>query len=403
MAIKIVPFFSALSPDGLRSQVLDRIQQEGVRIVSSAEELAPKESVCIFIGTGGTENDVVEFLENARSASQITILSYDERNSLPASMEIRAYLQRRGVEATIVHEPLNGLRELLGRWVKCSQIIEHLKGSRLGLVGQSSSWLIASDVIRRKVAKKWGLEIVDIPIQELMDDLPETSNNGFKTRMDDFQSHAICQSVSSADIGRAGAVAQRLAEIVNDAKLDAVTVQCFTLLQETGTSGCVALSSVNDVRDLVAGCEGDIPATFTMLLAKMLTGLPSFMANVASVDLELNTAVFAHCTVPLSMTEGYETTSHFETGKSVGIRGRLPLSEVTVFKVFGEDLGEHWVSSGTIIENLVNESGCRTQIRVAMDEPVDYFLEESLANHHIIILGDHVEVIAEFFEFLRRK
>jgi L-fucose isomerase-like protein len=157
------------------------------------------------------------------------------------------------------------------------------------------------------------------------------------------------------------------------------------------------------VRDLVAGCEGDIPATFTMLLARMLTGLPSFMANVASVDSELNTAVFAHCTVPLSQTEGYEITNHFETGESVGIRGKLPLTEVTVFKVFGEDLGEYWVSSGTIIENLVNDSGCRTQIRVAMDEPVDYFLEESLANHHIIILGDHAQVIAEFFEFLSSK
>jgi len=153
MAIKIVPFFSSLSPEGLRSQVLERIQQEGVKMVSSPKEFSPEESVCIFVGTGGTENDVVEFLENADFAPQITILSYDERNSLPASLEIRAYLQKRVVEARIVHQPLNLLCELLGRWVKYSQIIERLKGSRLGLVGKSSSWLIASDINRRKVAK----------------------------------------------------------------------------------------------------------------------------------------------------------------------------------------------------------------------------------------------------------
>ncbi len=403
MAINIVPFFSPLTPEGLRSQVLEKIQQEGVRIVTSAKGTSSKEPLCIFVGTGGTEGDVVEFLENGDFVSQLTILSYDERNSLPASMEIRAYLEKRGVEAKIVHQPLNQLRELLGKWVEYSQIITRLKSSRLGLVGQSSSWLIASDVDRSKVLKRWGLKIADIPIQKLMDELPQTCDNQFKTHMDDFQSHAICQSVSNADINKAGAVAHRLAEIVDESKLDAVTVQCFTLLQETGISGCVALSYLNDVKRSVAGCEGDIPATFTMLLAKMITGLPSFMANVASVDLELNTAVFAHCTVPLSQTQGYEITNHFETGKSVGIRGRLPLTEVTVFKVFGEDLGEYWVSSGTIIENLVNDSGCRTQIRVAMDEPVDYFLEESLANHHIIILGDHVQGIAEFFEFLHRK
>jgi len=236
-----------------------------------------------------------------------------------------------------------------------------------------------------------------------MKDLPETPDNEFKMHMNEFQSLATCQSVSDAEISKAGALAHRLARIVDDSKLNAVTVQCFKLLQDTGISGCFALSYLNDMRELVAGCEGDIPATFTMLLAKMLTGLPSFMANVASVDLELNTAVFAHCTVPLSQTEGYEITSHFETGESVGIRGRLPLTDVTIFKVFGENLGEYWVSSGTIIENLVNDKGCRTQIRVAMDEAVDYFLEESLANHHIVIVGDHVQLITEFLEFLHKK
>lgn len=399
MAINIVPFFSSLSPEGLRSQVLGKIQQEGVKIVTSAKEIASKEPLYIFVGTGGTEKDVVEFLESSEVISRLNILSYDERNSLPASMEIRAYLEKRGVEAKIVHQPLNQLRDLLSRWVKYSDIIKRLKGSRLGLVGQTSSWLIASDVNRRKVNKQWGLEIVDIPIQKLIDDLPDTCDNESKTCLDDFQSHALCQSVSDADIGKAGALAYRLAEIVDDFKLNAVTVQCFTLLQGTNVSGCVALSYLNDMKELVAGCEGDVPATFTMLLAKMVTGMPSFMANVANVDLDLNTAVFAHCTVPLSMTEGYEITSHFETGKSVGIRGKLTLSEVTVFKVFGSDLREFWVSGGTVIDNLVNDEGCRTQIRVAMDEPVDYFLEESLANHHIIIPGDHVEEITEFFEF----
>jgi len=169
---------------------------------------------------------------------------------------------------------------------------------------------------------------------------------------------------------------------------------------DTSISGCYSLSYLNNKEDFVAGCEGDIPATFTMLLSKLLTGTPAFMANVASIDQELNTAVFAHCTIPTSITEKYEITNHYETGMSVGVRGKLPLTEVTVVKVFGENLGIYWVSGGTIIDNLVNDKGCRTQIRVAMDEPVDYFLEESLANHHIIVLGDLQHDFVSFFEFV---
>ena len=400
MSINIIPFFSSVSPEGLSDQVLNEIRQGGVKIFSNDKEIPSDESLYIFIGTGGTENDVAKFIETTNNVHKVTILSYDERNSLPASMEIRAYLEKKGIPAKIVHKPLAQLHELLGRWSKYSQIIHHLKGRKLGLVGEPSSWLIASGVNREMVVKKWGLEITDIPIQKLTSNLPEELEKGFKSRIDGFRTQAQCQNISDDEISKAGIVAQRLVDIVGESELAAVTVQCFTLLQETGISGCFALSYLNDVQDLVAGCEGDVPSTFSMLLGKMLTGSSSFMANVASVDVDLNTAVFAHCTVPLSIAEGYEITTHFETGRSLGVRGKLPLTEVTIFKVFGEDLSEYWVSSGTIIDNLVNDRGCRTQIRVALDEPVDYFLEQSLANHHIIIPGDHAQEIVEFFDFV---
>ncbi|MHA2085525.1 MAG: fucose isomerase, partial [Candidatus Thorarchaeota archaeon] len=113
-------------------------------------------------------------------------------------------------------------------------------------------------------------------------------------------------------------------------------------------SGCYAVSKVNELDDIVAGCEGDIPSTFTMILSKFLTGTPSFMANVASVNLIDNTAIFAHCTVSISMVESYEVTSHYESGMSIGIKGKFSPQDVTVLKVGGSDLSEYWVSDGAI-------------------------------------------------------
>jgi L-fucose isomerase-like protein len=34
---------------------------------------------------------------------------------------------------------------------------------------------------------------------------------------------------------------------------------------------------------------------------------------------------------------------------------------------------------------------CRTQLHLRLEEPLDYFLERSIGNHHVIIRGDHVE------------
>jgi len=401
MTINIVPFFSIVSPEGLQEEVLKEIEQDGIQITKSMKDIPAGESIYLFIGTGGTENDVATFLKMSKINPPIIILSYDERNSLPASMEIRAYLEKKGIEARIIHKPIEQLHSLLGRWSKYSKIVQKLKSSKLGVIGEPSSWLIASGVDPKLVKEKWGLEISSIPIKELTGNLPSKAGPDFDKYVSEFQSCANSQAVSDEEIAKAGIVAERIAKISEENTLNAVSVQCFTLLMDTGISGCFSLSFLNDKENFVAGCEGDIPATFTMLLSKMLTGTPSFMANVASVNQELNTAVFAHCTIPTSITEKYEITNHFETGMSVGVRGKLPLTDVTIIKVFGEDLSDYWVSGGTIIDNLVNDKGCRTQIRVAMDEPVDYFLEESLANHHIVVLGDLQEEFVGLFEFVK--
>ncbi|MCK5389470.1 MAG: hypothetical protein KAJ36_03215, partial [Candidatus Thorarchaeota archaeon] len=113
MTINIIPFFSVVSPEGLNTEILKEIEQEGVRIVESMKDVPSGEPVYLFIGTGGTENDVAKLLKSAKLDPPIILLSYDERNSLPASMEIRAYLEKEGVLARIVHKPLAQLHSLL--------------------------------------------------------------------------------------------------------------------------------------------------------------------------------------------------------------------------------------------------------------------------------------------------
>ncbi|GAH03618.1 unnamed protein product, partial [marine sediment metagenome] len=147
-----------------------------------------------------------------------------------------------------------------------------MKKSKLGIIGEPSSWLIASGIDPKLVKERWGMEISNIPIEELTTKLPSKAGIDFIKHVSNFQSCASSQTVSDEEIAKAGIVAERVAAISEDNKLDAVSVQCFTLLMDTGISGCFSLSYLNDVDNFVAGCEGDIPATFTMFLSKLLTG-----------------------------------------------------------------------------------------------------------------------------------
>ncbi|MFW9963532.1 MAG: hypothetical protein ACFFCX_08215 [Candidatus Sifarchaeia archaeon] len=400
MKLCIIPFFSAISPEGVKNEVLDQFLSTRVNIIEPKDfkfESATDRNY-IFIGTGGTENDVAEFLTKCPLPPPVIILSYDLRNSLPAAMEIRAYLQHKGIEASIIHSSLPELIQMVSEWCDFSDILLQLRESKLGIVGQPSSWLIASAIDSDKVKNRWGLTIEQLPLDNLIESAKSTGDTDYANS---FKESSTSCAPSDDEIRKAGLVAQALIKLVNEHELNAVTVECFSLLMETRVSGCFALSMINDLRESIAGCEGDIPSTFTMLLGKMLTGQLGFLSNVAHIDSKENTAVFAHCTLATSLAESYEITSHFESGLSIGIRGTFKQQPVTVFKIFGEDLNEFWVSEGEILENLTSETSCRTQIRVKLDEDVDYFLERSLANHHIVFPGRHAEKIRRFFSFTR--
>ncbi|MFW9975974.1 MAG: hypothetical protein ACFFDQ_11950 [Candidatus Thorarchaeota archaeon] len=312
-------------------------------------------------------------------------------------MEIRTYLQNEGIEAKIIHSSPPELIQVVSEWCDFIEILAQLSESTLGIVGHPSSWLIASIVNTDKVKTRWGLTTKQIPLDTLIESTKSTGITEYSTS---FKQSSVSCTPTDDDIRKAGLVAQALIELVREHNLNAVTVECFSLLMETSVSGCFALSLLNDLKESTAGCEGDVPSTFTMMLGRMITGKLGFMSNVTHIDKKENTAIFAHCTVPRSLAEKYEITSHFETGLSIGIRGTLSHQPVTVFKVFGEDLSKYWVSDGVILENLVNETGCRTQIRVRLEEKVDYFLERSLANHHIVFPGKHAEKIRRFFSFI---
>ena len=109
--------------------------------------------------------------------------------------------------------------------------------------------------------------------------------------------------------------------------------------------------------------------------------------------------IFAHCTLPINMPEDFTIMTHFESQIGVAFRGKLPEGPVTIFKCDGL-MDEYFVSRGELLKNLTEFNLCRTQIQLRLDEPVSYFLTESIGNHHLIIKGDHTEIINEFFKWL---
>ena len=149
---------------------------------------------------------------------------------------------------------------------------------------------------------------------------------------------------------------------------------------------------------ITSACEGDVPALLSMAVLGELSGKPVFQANPSQIFTDTNEIIFAHCTLPLNMVKDFEIMTHFESQIGVAFRGKLAEGPITVFKTDGL-IQEYFVSGGILEENLTKYNLCRTQVKLKLDNPVFYFLQESIGNHHIIVEGDYVDLINEFYRW----
>jgi L-fucose isomerase-like protein len=335
--------------------------------------LAANQVVAVL--TGGTEAQFVHLVEEGLIDlhKPVYLMVSGHSNSLAASLEILSYIrQHKGVGKVMLSANDTELPEVAETAslteAPTEALLHNDQPLRLGVVGKPSDWLISSAVDYKEVLERMNIELVDIDINEI-------------------------KALGEVDPGMKGAEAiyACLKQIVKRENLQGVTLRCFDLLSTCKNTGCIALSKLND-EGIPAACEGDIPTLLTMMLCKKITGEPCFQVNPARIQPN-GEMLFAHCTLPLKMTEKHEYTTHFESGIGVAIHGDLPKGDYTLVKMSGDM--KRLLAVDVELERCQFESNlCRTQVWIkATPEVAQYFLTSPIHNHHILIKGHHA---AEF-------
>lgn len=354
----------------------------------------------IFVRTGGTEGIFRRLLPTLLigKREKFYLLSSGKSNSLAASMEILSYLQQNDMQGEILHGDPGYISRRIHMLVQVESARRKLHACRLGIVGAPSDWLIASHADKNKVRECLGIELIDIPMQELLDAIANTP-------LDPSSAPVMQISSSNTQANKELAIRQSLPgahqiylalkTIVDHYQLQGFTLRCFDLLSAVHNTGCMALARFNS-EGIVAGCEGDVPAMLSMIIAQVLTGMSGFQANPASINPETGELLFAHCTIPFNMVEHYELDTHFESGIGVGIRGYMKEGPVTIFKVSG-DLSRCFIEEGELVRNQAQPDLCRTQQIIRLSDPskAHYFLNHPIGNHHIILRGHRKALLQE--------
>lgn len=344
----------------------------------------------IYIRTGGAEGIFKSLLPGLlqKGARRFYLLTSGKSNSLAASLEILSYLRQNGLEGEVLHGSNAYVSERISTLNAVGKARMAILGTRIGVVGKPSDWLIASAADPSKIWEQLGVTIVDIPMEEFLEAF--RSAEGASCPDDIAMKRDIRTSWNDAE-----RIYSALKSIVSRHSLGALTVRCFDLLTSVGNTGCLALARLN-AEGIPASCEGDVPALLSMMISKALTGHTGFQANPARIDTGSGQILFAHCTIPLDIVSECTFDTHFESGIGVGIHGHFPEGPVTVFKVSG-DLSRRFVSEGELIANSYEDNLCRTQVTLRIPpEDARYFLTDPIGNHHIIIPGHWKDLLSQF-------
>jgi len=374
----------------------------GERVNDTATGTSP---LVYFILTGGTEQKVLLRLTHLQQTDDtpLILVAHPGNNSLPASLEILAKLHQAGRRGQIIYlsspDDTQGLEKLANLLTILDAHVK-MKTSRIGLVGKPSDWLIASMPEYSLLKKIWGPHIEDVNFDKFFNEvLWIDSSDNEKSILEFIQHASIIDGPGKIDFKKSIDIYTALQQIVKENNLNAISLRCFDLVTRHQSTGCYALSQLNDDK-VVAGCEGDLVSTVGILWARDLLQQPAWMANPARIDQKNNRLWLAHCTIAIGMTRKYDLLTHFETDLGIGIRGEVSPQPCTIFRIGGKDMKKIWIAEGNILTSGNSNNLCRTQLEISLDNPdaITQLLENPLGNHVILVFGHHLKMFMQYHQ-----
>ena len=372
---------SIVAFQGASEEMIAKAARHLQQIFDELKKDEPSLTVCplIYFISGGSEQQAIMLL---RHGTLNLLVAGSGNNAWAAATEVKAYAMQHGFQAQLIAEYAPDFKQQLVQWMKVKTAFDRLSGQRLGLLGNVSDWLVASAPEEALLRKRFGIELIGLPLDAMPDYLHSTHDPQFQQC---FAHNTIQPEVLAS-------VSGFLKQAVADHRLDALTLQCFRLVKEKGVTACLPIALMN-FNGIPAGCEGDLVSIAGIMLLKELTGHIAWMANMVKV--ETDKILLAHCTVPLQYAKKTTINSHFETQLSAAVEADLNFDTVTLYRM-NQQLDQVFIATGKVVGTPKNPDACRTQIEVALPPEIcKLLIDRPLGNHHLILPGDHRDLISK--------
>ena len=332
----------------------------------------------ILFMSGGSERRAIELADPGKP---VLLLSIRGNNAYAAATEVMAWMVNNQRIAMLSDASDAKESGLLSRWCRVAGAWGRIHGSAAGLIGDVSEWLVASGVPAQTLTDKFGIILTEIPWSGLPDYSASQPDQALIERFSD---------INPKGLDEAARVLTLLRTIISGKGLDAIAVECFSLVQGRKVTACLALAHLN-AEGTVAACEGDLASMAGMMVGKALTGRVPWMAN--TTRLTEKSVILSHCTAQFDLVSEVRLPSHYETGYSLAVDGKITADEVTIFR-FSENLDRVFVTGGKTVSRPRMADACRTQVEIEVGAgSLQLLRDKPLGNHLLLLPGNYSELL----------
>jgi len=380
VGIVVLGFVSSLHKDKVPVvRGIDKV----ITSIDELKDLSIGDSLVVAVILSGGVSRLVGELVSVNRVRRVVLVSYPGFNSLASALDARALLRDLGVDSGILH--INDLDELGGA-LRVARAIARVIGVKVALLGVDRKSSISRSFEDRFDSK------VDIINMSEFERLVENADEGIAQEFANLIKGRVKFEIGSEKLLEVGKIYAAIRDLY--ARYDATAINCFPYLVEHRVTPCLALARLNE-EGLIAACEADLRALFSMMLTKELTGYSGWSANVNHV--EGSTVTMSHCTIALNMIRNPRVLTHFESGYPYGLTGELIFDEVTGISV-SSDFRRMGVFTAKVVNSgLMSNNMCRTQAVLNLGVDASRVVKLAPYNHHVIVPGDitrELEVIA---------
>jgi len=225
----------------------------------------------ILFMSGGSERRAIELSVAERP---VLLLSIRGNNAYATATEVMAWMGNHSRIAMLSDATDASESGLIERWRAVAGVWQNLDGKRAGLIGTVSEWLVASDVSAGILLGQFGVNLVGLPWTQLPDFSNEEPDSVLLSRFG---------GQKAAGLDEAARILTLIRRVISDNNLNAVGVECFSLVQKRKVTACLALAQLN-AEGTVAACEGDLASMAGMMAGQAATGIVPWMDKYDTPD-----------------------------------------------------------------------------------------------------------------------